>query len=130
MRSAVSLRQHESREAGAVPQTPGFNAWVPIPNGRRAASCRPIGSWPLERRSSCFPAELYPPPRSKVLYLFEGRCRGGNSTERRQTKHDSAGCSIGVALRQLEIPAVGANSKRTLDAGLRPERTEPGRTML
>ncbi len=33
----------------------GFNALVPIPNGSRAASCRPIRSWPLGRRPGRFP---------------------------------------------------------------------------
>ena len=37
------------------------------PEWKKAASCRPIRCWPLGRRSGCFAAEPYPPPRSEVL---------------------------------------------------------------
>src|SRR5262249_34203669 len=56
-------------------------------------------------------------------------CRTGQNREEKRGATLRPGCSIGVAWRQLEIPPVGANSSRTLDAaafvsdgGSRPAR--------
>src|ERR1700687_1185603 len=40
------------------------------PEWQRAASCRPIRSWPLGRRSGRFPPLPYPPPRSKGIVTW------------------------------------------------------------
>jgi hypothetical protein len=45
---------------------PGICRLGANPEWQRAASCRPLGSWPLGRRSGCFPAEPYPPPRPRA----------------------------------------------------------------
>jgi hypothetical protein len=45
-------------------------------------------------------------------------CRTGQTREERRRIKIRPGCSIGVAVRQLEIPPVWANSSRTVDAAV------------
>ena len=55
----------------------GFIALWPIPEGRGAASCRPLRSWPLGRRSGRVPALPYPPPRYRQC--ISSHCDQANS---------------------------------------------------
>src|SRR5262249_52340723 len=45
-------------------------------------------------------------------------CRTGPAREEGRGAKLRPGCSIGVALRRLKIPPVGANSSRTVDAAV------------
>jgi hypothetical protein len=105
MRSAEHSRPHD-----------GFSAWVPIPNGRGRPRAAPfgVGPWDGARVASQQGPTLRPGQRhcSKGQYPPET-----DQNKKEREKIVSAGCSIGVALWQLEIPSVGANSSRSVDAG-------------
>ncbi len=85
---------------------------VPIPNGRGRHRAAPfgIGPWDGARVASQQSPILRPGQgycsRPKLMFQLKGGRRS----------QDLAGCSIPVALSQLEIPPVGANSMRSLDA--------------
>src|ERR1700681_1419375 len=80
----------------------GFSAFVPIPNEGRAASCRPIRSWPLGRRSGRFPPLPYPPPRSKGIVSWRPPWELDTDLRPAHFKH-TEGC-LGDGARQRTRP--------------------------
>src|ERR1041384_6894393 len=97
----------------------GFSALVPIPNGRGRHRAAPfgLGPWDGARVAS---------QQSPILRPGQRYCRRPevvvepDKPERRlkEPRLIQPGCSIGVALWQLEIPPVRANSWRTVDAAV------------
>lgn len=80
-RAGDMLEKHRNRTKegnllrwGPAPKPPGFIALIPIPRflglslKRSAVNDTPPRSWTLGRRSGCFPALPYPPPRPEALY--------------------------------------------------------------
>jgi hypothetical protein len=116
MRSVERSRSHEGKSAGALPPTPGFSAWMPIPKGSGRPRAAPFGLGPGDGARVASPPSS--PLRPGQRHGSQGQGATGNATEREgdMTKQDSAGGSIGVAFGQLELPPVGANSSWDRDA--------------